>query len=80
MSGMPGFEKDSFIYIDPRTKFILLVLCSFAALRESRLLYQGLLFLLAYLLLLNGRQFVYARKIVNQEHGICMNMIHPVMN
>ncbi len=64
MTGFAGFEKESFIYIDPRTKFLLLILCSFASLREPRLLYQGLLFLLAYLLLLNGRQFIFAQKML----------------
>ncbi len=59
-----GFQKESFIYIDPRTKLVLLLFCSFAALREPRLLFQGLLFLLAYMLLINGRQYVYAQKML----------------
>ncbi|MBE6014101.1 MAG: energy-coupling factor transporter transmembrane protein EcfT [Lachnospiraceae bacterium] len=59
-----GFQKESFIYIDPRTKLLLLILCSFAALREPRLLFQGLMFVLTFLLLINGRQYIYACKML----------------
>ncbi len=57
-----GFQTDSIIYVDPRTKMILLALCSVAALREPRLLFQTLIFALAYILMLNGRLFKSANK------------------
>ncbi|MCR5785412.1 MAG: energy-coupling factor transporter transmembrane protein EcfT [Eubacterium sp.] len=58
------FQGDAFVKIDPRTKLLLVILCSFAALREPRLLYQGMLFALAYFLLINGREFWYAQKML----------------
>ncbi len=59
-----GFQGKSVINVDPRTKMIMVVLFSFAAIREPRRLYQAILFLVAYLLLINGRQFIYAQKML----------------
>ncbi|MCR5581834.1 MAG: energy-coupling factor transporter transmembrane protein EcfT [Pseudobutyrivibrio sp.] len=43
---------------------IVFILCSIAALRESRTLYQTLLFFFTFALLINGKQFVFALKML----------------
>ncbi len=59
-----SFSNSGFIKIDPRTKMILFALCSFAVLREPRFLFQGFLFAFAYLLLINGKQYGSAQKML----------------
>ena len=59
-----SFQGEGFIKIDPRTKMIIFILCSIAALRESRTLFQGLLFFFTFALLINGKQFIFAIKML----------------
>jgi len=59
-----GFQGQGLLRVDPRTKMLLVILFSFAAMREPRRLYQAILFLVAYLLLINGKQFLYAQKML----------------
>ncbi|MCR5272712.1 MAG: energy-coupling factor transporter transmembrane protein EcfT [Lachnospiraceae bacterium] len=59
-----SFKGDGFIRIDPRTKMAVFVLCSFAALKESRTLYQSILFFFMFAMLINGRQYVFAVKML----------------
>ncbi len=59
-----SFQGNGFIKIDPRTKLLIFILCSFAALRESRTIYQSVLFFFTFALLLNGKQFAFAFKML----------------
>ncbi len=58
------FTCSSFVQLDPRSKLFVFFACSFAALREPRILFQALLFALAFVLLLNGRQYSDAFKML----------------
>ncbi len=59
-----SFSNSGFVKIDPRTKMILFALCSFATLMEPRILFQGIIFIFAYLLLINGKQYRSAQKML----------------
>ncbi|MCR4956593.1 MAG: energy-coupling factor transporter transmembrane protein EcfT [Lachnospiraceae bacterium] len=59
-----AFSCGSFLKIDPRTKMMVFICCSFAALKETRWLFQGFLFALAFLLLINGKQYKYGMKML----------------
>ncbi len=67
-----SFQGDAFFKIDPRTKLLIFILCSFAALRESRTVYQSILFFFMFVLLINGRQFAYAMKMLVLYGVLCM--------
>lgn len=62
MEGILSFENKSYIKLDPRSKFILLFCAGTLSMNMETLLIEILFFLFTILLLINGKQSSYAKK------------------
>ncbi len=58
------FSRDSYISVDPRTKMLLLLLFTLIGFRSTDILIHSAMFIIMFLLLINGKLFVKAARML----------------
>lgn len=59
-----GLSRDNYISVDPRTKMLLLVLFTLIGFRSTDILLHSAMFIIMFLLLINGKLFVKAARML----------------